>query len=182
MMLNYRTARGWLRPEEREYLYGSAAKLSPGHVIVNIGVEFGASLVCFRQGAPKADIFGIDLDTRPFLREHPDKLGVTLLRGDSWTHLRHIDRWLGEREIDLLFVDGDHTLAGVTRDTAYTREVSPGGLAIFHDCYDYDDPSLVHRVCPGVNQAVDEWKFDQTGVGWLELTAVGTMRIFRRDV
>jgi predicted O-methyltransferase YrrM len=41
---------------------------------------------------------------------------------------------LGERQLDLLFIDGDHTYAGVSRDfNLYSPLVREGGLIIFHD-------------------------------------------------
>lgn len=176
--MNYQTAKGWLREEEREYLYSVALALHPADLIVNIGVEYGASMVCFRQGAPRATLVGIDLDVSRFEIEYPD-FDAILLRGDSWMHLRNISAWL-TREIDILFVDGDHTHAGVVRDSGYADHVGSGGLVIFHDCFDYEDPGLgVHRLVPGVNRGVSDW-FDKNRVNWEELTSVGTMRIFKR--
>jgi len=173
MTLDYRTARGWLRPEEREYLHRIAALAGIDGVIVNIGVEYGASLVCFRSGNPQCRIFGIDLD----VSKAPNNLAVTFLRGDSGVHVRYAEQWLPD-PINVLFVDGDHEYDGVVRDIEYTQLVSARGIVIFHDCYDYKDPSIVHQVCPGVNQAVQEW-YDRMSHAWEELESVGTMRIFR---
>lgn len=181
--MDYQTAKGWLREEEREYLYSVALALRPAGLIVNIGVEYGASMVCFRQGAPHVTLVGIDLDMSKFEELYPD-FNAILLRGDSWFHLRNISFimdhvWL-TREIDVLFVDGDHSHAGVIRDSGYADHVKSGGLVIFHDCFDYEDPSIgAHRVCPGVNRAVSDW-FDKYKADWEELTSVGTMRIFKR--
>ena len=44
---------------------------------------------------------------------------------------------LGKDLIDILFIDGDHTLYGVASDIKiYTKYVRPGGMVIFHDCGD----------------------------------------------
>lgn len=43
-------------------------------------------------------------------------------------------RLLGSRPIELLFIDGDHTLEGVRRDLElYGRLLAEGGLVAFHD-------------------------------------------------
>jgi predicted O-methyltransferase YrrM len=41
---------------------------------------------------------------------------------------------LWSRNIDLLFVDGDHSLAGVRRDfESFAPSINPDGLIVFHD-------------------------------------------------
>ena len=61
---------------------------------------------------------------------------LRLVQGDSHdpsTHARVIEA-LGGREVDLLFVDGDHTFAGVSLDFAdYGPLVREGGTIAFHD-------------------------------------------------
>jgi predicted O-methyltransferase YrrM len=43
---------------------------------------------------------------------------------------------LGARPVDLLFIDGDHTLDGVRHDYEwYAPLVAPGGHVAFHDIY-----------------------------------------------
>ncbi len=172
--MGYKTAKGWLRPEEREALvkYARDVRYVTVPTIVNIGVEFGASLACLRAGASHARILGIDID----ISKAVDNYFCKLIEADSrllWTE------WPEDEEIDLLFVDGDHTYEGVRDDTMWTTCVRVSGFVIFHDCYDYDDPSVVHKLVPGVNKAVTEW-FSRNFDDWRERDPVGTMRIFRR--
>lgn len=196
-MIDYKNARGWLRPEEREALVEFAKDIgvNESEVIVNIGVEYGASLACLRAGNPIAQIYGIDIDTDKAV----DNYDCNLIKADS-SLLVHV--WEVEGEgIDLLFIDGDHTYEGVKRDLKWIDFLRPGGHVIFHDCYDYDDPSLeVHGVCPGVNQAVEEWWSGEIVIAgnigldpskahtfipppmFAKRESVGTMRIFRRVV
>ena len=174
--MGYRDAKGWLREEEREALvrYAALSVLYP-HVfpiIVNIGVEYGASLACLRHGAPHAQIIGIDIDTSKAV----DSYGCKLVEADSRLLWR---KWSERKKIDVLFVDGDHSYKGVQDDTMWTTFVRVFGHVIFHDCYDYDDPSVAHKLVPGVNKAVSEWA-NAMGNDWLERDPAGTMRIFRR--
>lgn len=178
-MRDYMKAKGWLRPEEREYLYYIARKVPAQGLIVNIGTEYGASLVCLRSGNPECDIVGIDLDTSLA----PQDLDIIYIEGNSADYAEDAPSWLGAY-MDLLFVDGDHTYEGVLKDCRYADYVNIGGHVVFHDCYDYQEPVIdgmhvVHGIVPGVNQAVSEWYRENSNC-WTELGAVGTMRIFKR--
>lgn len=53
---------------------------------------------------------------------------------NTWLRL---DAILGDNKVDLLFIDGDHTLEGVKNDwDNYRGFVKPGGLVVFHDIID----------------------------------------------
>jgi len=172
--MGYKDAKGWLRPEEREALVKYASKVESKFqpIIINIGVEYGASLACLRQGAASAIIYGIDIDISKAVSSYHSEL----IEADSRTLW---EQWPEGRAVDLLFIDGDHSYDGVCDDTNWTFFVRKWGYVIFHDCYDYEDPSIVHRLVPGVNQAVEEWLEKYKSL-WMEEEAVGTMRIFKR--
>jgi len=60
-----------------------------------------------------------------------------IVLGDSHAAetLASVTEMLAGRKIDVLFIDGDHSLAGVTGDAErYLPLVRSGGLVIFHDC------------------------------------------------
>lgn len=64
---------------------------------------------------------------------------VILLRGDSHADqmLKRVKLVLGERRLDYLFIDGDHSYEGVKRDfEMYGTLVRKGGLIAFHDIVD----------------------------------------------
>ena len=66
----------------------------------------------------------------------------------------HIQKLLGDRELDLLFIDGDHSYEGVRKDyELYTPLVRKGGLIVFHDIV----PCPPKRRC-GVPQFWQEMK------------------------
>lgn len=177
-MGSYKTAKGWLRLDEREALvkYAKDVRYVTHNqdiaTLVNIGVEYGASLACLRAGAPHAIIYGIDVDITKAISNYHCKL----IKADSSVYWME---WPEHLEIDLLFIDGDHSYEGVRDDTMWTTCVRVSGYVIFHDCYDYDDPSTVHKLVPGVNKAVTEW-FSRNFDDWRERDPVGTMRIFRK--
>jgi cephalosporin hydroxylase len=183
----YKTARGMLTDAEREALvqYSKETFLPLGHpdqldpaTIINIGVEYGASLVCLRHGNPIANIIGVDIDT-----SQCEARTVKLVKMDSGEFGRQWEYYTEHKEIDLLFVDGDHSYEGVVRDLVWTTYVRPSGYIIFHDCYDWPPapPKQEHGVCPGVNKAVEEW-FQANQEIFDEREHVDTMRIFRRII
>ena len=175
-------AKGWLTTEERQFLFDSVAKLDDTGYVVNIGVEYGASVICFAEGngIVPIDCFDIDMSKWPYGEMYGDR--VNLFEDDSYSIVRMYIGHAVEEYIDVLFVDGDHSYEGVRKDIAWVMFVKPRGLAMFHDCYDWLTlpEKIPHQVCPGVNQAVQEWVDHESFTGWQELPHVGTMRVFRR--
>jgi hypothetical protein len=170
--IDYRNAKGWLKDGERQLLFELASQLPGNAVILNIGVEYGASLACLRAGNPTALIYGVDLDISKAVSDYA---GCLLIQEDSH-HL--VNEWRGS--IDLIFVDGDHGEAGVLLDAKFADFLPVGGIVAYQDCYDYDNPAIVHLVCPGVNAAVDKW-FAVKQLEFEEiLPSVDTTRIFKR--
>lgn len=61
---------------------------------------------------------------------------VHVLIGDSHQEVtvQNVERILGEKKLDFLFIDGDHTYQGVKMDyEMYKHFVKPGGYIAFHD-------------------------------------------------
>lgn len=121
--------------------------------VVEIGVYEGASAVALCQALPE----GSELHLIDPFGAHPDALpsgwGAT-----EWATRRTVARALRARgggapavywhvamshdvaaawsggEIDLLFIDGDHSEAGCELDwTSWQRFLAPGGRVVFHD-------------------------------------------------
>jgi len=152
-------AKGWLTTHERRLLIGLASQVPPKGVIVNIGVEFGASVVCLRAGNPTAAIFGVDIDTAPALPEAIDCCDVVYQQDSGALALEWNTDWatVQPSPIDLLFIDGNHTQKGIERDLAWLGWLPVGGIVAFHDCYDWGEPRKPHKVCPEVNIVVQDW-------------------------
>ena len=59
--MSYLTAKGWLTIPEREFLKEMAHRVPLDGTILNIGVEFGASVHCLRAGNELCDLAAVDL-------------------------------------------------------------------------------------------------------------------------
>ena len=173
-MIDYLNADGYLTQDERQNLFDLAASVPGNAVIINIGVEKGASVACLRAGNKTAHLYAIDIDmskadfdiSAKYIEEDSGLLSKTF--PPAW--------W-----IDLLFIDGDHSYAGIMRDLSWVPLVKIGGYVLFHDCYDWPpaEPKTVHQICPGINRAVSEWY--ARSMDWNELDFINTTRVFKRE-
>lgn len=110
--------------------------------ICEIGAARGGSFCLFsRIASPDASLLSIDLKfsapqqavipTLALPGQH-----VTCFSADSHQAqtLAFVQRWLAGLPLDVLFIDGDHTYAGVAKDfEMYAPLVRPGGIVGFHD-------------------------------------------------
>jgi cephalosporin hydroxylase len=147
--------RGWFRDlsawqVESEYcqLVEFVAQQRP-RVILEIGTAKGGTLLAWSRIAIELvisiDMFGgIGGGGYPKAKEKLfrqfaiDRPGVEIvpLRLDSHSleTRERVEETLAQRTIDFLFIDGDHTYAGVKRDFEIWSElVTPGGHVAFHD-------------------------------------------------
>lgn len=171
-------ARGWLTDAETECLITAAREVERGGTIVNVGVEYGKSVICFLEGRRdhSVQVLGIDIDLAPWKEMgYPRVQGLYVFETDSG---HFAIGW--ERKCGLIFIDGDHTYEGVRRDLLWAERLLPGAQIIFHDCYSWppDPPRTIHRICPEVNQAVEEWFRENEG-NFYELEPIHSMRRFR---
>jgi hypothetical protein len=117
--------------------------------VLEIGTNNGGTLFLFtRLADPEAVVISVDLPGGLYGGGYPDwktrvyksfpqpNQSIHLIRADSHTQetLERVKSILGERKIDLLFIDADHTYEGVKRDfELYSPLVGPGGIIAFHD-------------------------------------------------
>jgi predicted O-methyltransferase YrrM len=142
-----------VRSELRNFLT-LVERLRPRSVL-EIGTGRGGTLFALtRVAAPDAVLISIDLSSASDIRFGGGDLSrrkslfeafalddqrVHFLVGDSHAvdTREHVGRILGGNELDLLFIDGDHTTGGVSGDfELYSRLVRRGGLIAFHDIVD----------------------------------------------
>lgn len=139
-------------------LANTVATLKP-KIILEIGTAFGGTLFIWSQLASElvisCDIMDKSVQSE-FYRNFPPKRSscrVELLTGNSHTQefKRRIVEILAGRRVDFLFIDGDHTEAGVTSDYLNYRDlVRVGGIIAFHD--------IVEKQIPEDNQVYHLWK------------------------
>lgn len=123
-----------LEPWEIEYLFGLARSAIQG--VVETGRFRGGSTIVLSAGAPSLPIWSIDIAPQDdSTLKHFMKLlhvgeNVSLIIGDSTLDNHEV------RDFDLLWIDGDHSLAGCSADIRqWWPRLSPGGNMVLHDCY-----------------------------------------------
>ena len=151
-----------------------ASKHTDSPLILNIGIagQYGyCSMRCLRAGSSTAMLVGIDIEDQGQMPEDLNRAMTTFLIGDSKELLKKFPF-----EVDLAFVDGDHTEAGVMADAlALFKLVKVGGYIAFHD-YGHSGPGFEHVA--GVRRAVD--KLFNGNDDWEHVTDVVSIRVFRR--
>jgi predicted O-methyltransferase YrrM len=124
-------------------------------VIVEIGTCNGGTFYLWCQAAERdATIISIDLPEGEFGGGYPacrtdfyrafakEGQQVHLVRADSHARetMLQIEKLLAGKKIDLLFIDGDHTYAGVKQDfELYSPLVAKDGLIALHDIAPRED-------------------------------------------
>jgi cephalosporin hydroxylase len=156
-------------------------------VVVEIGTYRGGTLRCWAAMCPESTAFvSVDLPGGSFGGGCSDeeaarfkdflKPGQTLttIRADSHAPetLAEVRRALAGRPVDFLFIDGDHSYAGVKADyEMYSGLVRPGGLIGFHDIvpHPHSPDCRVHefwaemKKLPSARELVDRDGYDTWG-------------------
>jgi predicted O-methyltransferase YrrM len=157
---HYITIDGWLTETEAKGLRDIAAMLPINSQIVEIGSWKGKSTWCISQGLKKGIINCIDpfnaageegskviyektKGPKSLIEQFNNNLvGVTsnvkikTLQGYSSDFVGTV------KNIDFLFIDGDHSIEGCKYDFEnFEQDVKPGGYIAFHDYY-FDRPEL----------------------------------------
>lgn len=123
----------------------------PLHVVVEIGVRHGGSSALWCLLADTL-VVGVDrrghdsLQGSTYTTRAEDLAGTygqyRFVDGDSHDRRTRLQvemlvapyELVAPYQVDLLYLDGDHSLAGVTQDYQdYGRLVRPGGIILFHD-------------------------------------------------
>lgn len=195
----YTSVPGWETEAEEEALISLARQYVPFHdgVIVEIGGEYARSAAQFAyavQEHQNVRIVTVDLfpDDHHIAGQHgglfavwrqnlmeagiQNYTNITLvpIRGDSG---EIGNNW--NTPIDVLFIDGDHSLNGVRRDiSAWVHHVKAGGAVAFHDVWKDENSHYLHRE---VLQAIDEY-FNHATQEWERHDAPDSLLYFVRKV
>jgi predicted O-methyltransferase YrrM len=145
-------------PQEILSLASAVEAIKP-KIILEIGTARGGTLLIWSRLASErvisCDLEDMKVQSGLFQGFPPpgSRCRVTLLSGDSHDpdFRRRVAGELGGRKADFLFIDGDHTEAGVTADYEnYRGFVRPGGIIAFHD--------IVQKQLLPSNQVCHFWK------------------------
>jgi len=133
---------GYLSVNEVDYLHILTRGLPESAKIVNIGAGGGTSTIACLEARPDVVVFSIDLfkDEREYLVSEHLRLSdldwmmrrrAVRIWGDSYqTAMAWPVDWL----VDMVFVDGDHTREGVTKDIdGWIGHIRANGIIAFHD-------------------------------------------------
>ena len=198
---NYRgiAITSWQKRDEITGLLGLVERMRPA-TVVEIGTATGGTLFMLTQVAPDdATIVSVDLPggrlggaTSGMRHDYPpwrtrlyegfarEGQIVRALRANSQdpATVDDVRRLLGDRTIDFLFIDGDHSYDGVRRDfELYSPLVREGGLVAFHDIVPggpgkHGDPGDVPRFWsevrgryPVEGEFVEDWEWGSCGIG-----------------
>lgn len=139
----------WFQRSDVDTLRKLALMLPERPVVVNIGAGYGTSALTVVEARADAFVFSVDTDVWEAEANALTAAGlydqhrVVRVLGRSQDAGRH---W--PALVDMVFVDGDNSAAGVRGDAhTWLPRIKPGGIIAFHD---YGTPSL-----PGVKEAVD---------------------------
>lgn len=157
--------------EEILRLANMVANLAP-RTIVEIGTHRGGTLFIWSHLASElvvsCDIKNMSRQEWFFTQFPPPSstCQVKLLSGNSHDHefSHRLRETVGDRPVDFLFIDGDHTENGVLQDyMMYKDLVRPGGLIAFHD--------IVDRQPYPTNQVQFFWKKLKAAVPVVEIVS-----------
>lgn len=170
---------GFLFPGELFLIQAIIQSLPADAVVVNIGAGVGTGSLGMVEMKPTIQAFTVDISAGgPFggmeneinaFRSAELPCPVQIL-GDSqevwksWPEISH------DKKIDLLFIDGDHSAAGLQKDIdGWVPFVKTGGYVLYHD---------YQSVAWGdVTRVVDE---NMLGMEWQTVLVVDTLIAFRR--
>lgn len=131
---------------ELAHLLDVVSSVSP-LVIVEIGIHMGYSLEIWRTIWPEAVVIGIDPDISQL--DQQAVAGCNIVEADSHSAgcLESLKDLLAGRSIDFLFIDGDHSYAGVKQDfNTYSPLVRQGGIIALHDAYLFENDTTAVRL------------------------------------
>lgn len=124
--------------------------------IVEIGVSRNGSRsfthTLLKRKTKNGIYCGIDLDDKSYLNNINNNIYTIQTSSYEQTKIRDYLKKIGIKEIDVLFIDGDHSINTVVNDWKYTDLLSKNSVVILHDTNHHLGPTLLM-------DAIDQSKF-----------------------
>ncbi len=148
-----------LSVDEVDLIKSCVAQLPDKPKIINIGANIGTSTCAMLEANNNAFIFSLDKSPCPEEKENLVKCDlpsnqVLRVLGDS----TKIDTKFWPFMVDMVFVDGSHTIDGVTRDCENWKPFARQFI-LFHD---FEHPNYikdgVNQFDDTVNELMEDWK------------------------
>lgn len=174
-----RQAFHYLYQDELPALQELARLLPPNPVVVNIGAGAGTSGLALLESRPDLYLITIDIqkESSPFgcLAGEEEQLKLAGLWGERNRQIHGDSKDVGRRwfsiaydgrQVDMVFIDGDHSYEGAKGDIeAWLPLIKPGGIMAVHD-YRKDilaptEDGPHPKPWPFVDQAVQECLIDK---------------------
>lgn len=152
------------------WLLNKLELIKPLHTIVEIGAGNGGSSNLWTKLVDKGDtVISIDINgdlNRINWDYKNSNRNIKFIVGDSMDD-KTVDIFsaeLGNKKIDFLFIDGDHSYNGVSSDfKKYSPFVRNGGIVGFHDL-DYIDITKFFNMLIGKKETTRPWMRPRSGV------------------
>lgn len=126
--------------------------------IMEIGVnrngERSMSRILMDDRPPGSFYLGVDIDDKSYLNDHAANTHTIMCSSHEQAMIRDYLRNNGVSRLDLLFIDGWHSINTCVNDWLYSDLLSDHGTVVLHDVNS-------HPGCVGLYQAVD-------GDAWLK--------------
>ena len=127
-------------PEELFWLVNRVEALHP-KVILEIGISKGGTFKFWEQLLPKKGLLiGVDFDpdTENLIcwnwKNSDRGIHIVIERSQSEKAVEKVFKILGEKKLDFIFIDGEHTNMGAGADFLnFYPHLSSGGMVAFHD-------------------------------------------------
>lgn len=131
-------------------------RAAPINTVLELGTHHGASVRCWQELFSPSLMIGVELKQDEETRAALAELNVEMVYGDvnRIDVYREVEELLGDRRVDLIYFDADHSYAGMSRSyDLYFPLLRPGGVALFDDAAVTDRADLgTHLLVPELQQ------------------------------